>query len=409
MKFYWYCKVFFKEYKETKNGKGDMLMKVIVAIDSFKGSLTSMEAGNAVKAGIAMACPEAEVLVLPLADGGEGTMEALVMGMNGQKEHITVTGPLGEPLECEYGILKETKTAVLEMASAAGLALVPEEKRNPMYTTTFGVGEIIKDAVLKGCRHFLAGIGGSATNDGGAGMLQALGFGMLDREGRQISFGAVGLRDLVKITDDQVLPELKECDFKIACDVINPLCGENGCSMVFGRQKGADDAMIGQMDQWLQHYAQLSHEKYAKADACKEGTGAAGGMGFAFLTYTNAVLESGIKIVTEETRLVETLRDADLVVTGEGRLDGQTIMGKAPVGVARLAKKYGKPVIAFNGCVTPEAAACNAHGIDAYFPILQNIVTQKEAMEPDRAKANMTAAVNQVFRLIKTVSGKGWD
>ena len=228
-------------------------MKVIVAIDSFKGSLTSMEAGNAVKAGIAMACPEAEVLVLPLADGGEGTMEALVMGMNGQKEHITVTGPLGEPLECEYGILKETKTAVLEMASAAGLALVPEEKRNPMYTTTFGVGEIIKDAVLKGCRHFLAGIGGSATNDGGAGMLQALGFGMLDREGRQISFGAVGLRDLVKITDDQVLPELKECDFKIACDVINPLCGENGCSMVFGRQKGADDAMIGQMVQWLQH------------------------------------------------------------------------------------------------------------------------------------------------------------
>lgn len=381
-------------------------MKVIVAMDSFKGSMTSMEAGNAVKAGIAMAYPEAEVLVRPLADGGEGTMEALVMGMGGQKERITVTGPLGEPLECEYGILKECKTAVLEMSAAAGLALVPEEKRNPMHTTTFGVGEIIKDAVLKGCRHFLVGIGGSATNDGGAGMLQALGFGMLDREGKQISFGAEGLRELAQITDDQVLPELRECDFKIACDVRNPLCGETGCSMVFSRQKGADDAMIEQMDRWLQRYAQLSHEKYAKADACLEGTGAAGGLGFAFLAYTNAVLESGIKIVITETKLEETLKDADLVVTGEGRLDGQTIMGKAPVGVAKLAKKYGKPVIAFSGCVTPEAAACNANGIDAYFPILQNIITQTEAMEPARAKANMTAAANQVFRLIRRVSGK---
>lgn len=365
-----------------------------------------MEAGNAVKAGIAMACPEAAVLVRPLADGGEGTMEALIMGMNGQKEHITITGPLGEPLECEYGILKGSRTAVLEMSAAAGLALVPEEKRNPMNTTTFGVGEIIKDAVLKGCRHFVVGIGGSATNDGGVGMLQALGFGMLNREGKQVPFGAKGLRDLAEITDDQVLPELRKCDFRIACDVRNPLCGETGCSMVFSRQKGADDAMIAQMDQWLQHYAQLSREKYAKADACQEGTGAAGGLGFAFLAYTNAVLESGIKIVIEETKLEEMLRDIDLVVTGEGRLDGQTIMGKAPVGVARLAKKYGKPVIAFSGCVTPEAAACNANGIDAYFPILQNIVTQREAMEPDRAKANMTAAANQVFRLIRVISGK---
>lgn len=379
-------------------------MKVVVAIDSFKGSMTSMEAGNAVKAGIIMACPEAEVSVRPLADGGEGTMEALIMGMNGQKERLTVTGPLGEPLECEYGILKEQATAVLEMSAAAGLALVPEEKRNPMYTTTFGVGEIIKDAVLKGCRHFIVGIGGSATNDGGIGMLQALGFGMLDREGKQVSFGAKGLSELVRITDDQVLPELKECDFKIACDVKNPLCGEQGCSKVFSRQKGADDTMMEQMDEWLRHYAKLSCEKYPGSDANREGTGAAGGLGFAFLAYTNGVLESGIEIVMEETELEKALKNADLVVTGEGRLDGQTVMGKAPVGVARLAKKYGKPVIAFSGCVTPEAEACNENGIDAYFSILQDIVTQKEAMEPARARVNMTATVKQVFRLIGKLS-----
>ena len=237
-------------------------MKVVVAIDSLKESLSSLEAGDAVKRGILNVMPNAEVCVRPLADGGEGTVEALSLGMGGKLVSISVTGPLGQPVDSVYGVLEESKTAIVEMASAAGITLVPENKRNPLHTTTYGVGEIIRDAISKGCRHFIIGIGGSATNDGGIGMLQALGYGMLDKDGKQVDFGARGLKDLVTITDDFVIPELKECTFRIACDVTNPLCGESGCSAVFGPQKGADSAMILQMDQWLERYANLTSEKF---------------------------------------------------------------------------------------------------------------------------------------------------
>ncbi len=378
-------------------------MKVVVAIDSLKGSLTSLEAGEAIQEGILRAISDAEVIVRPLADGGEGTVEALTRGMNGRYEKITVTDPLGRPTDAVYGILEDSHTAVIEMLAAAGITLIDAKDRNPMNTTTYGVGEMIKDAIGKGCRHFFIGIGGSATNDGGIGMLQALGYGMLDTEGKQVSFGAKGLAELVSITDEDVLPELKECTFQIACDVKNPLCGELGCSAIFGPQKGATPDMIAQMDSWLGKYALLTANRYKKADSNYLGTGAAGGMGFAFLSYMNAELRSGVQIVLEETKLEEYVKDADIVVTGEGCLDGQSVMGKAPIGVAALAKKHHKKVIAFAGCVTEDAKVCNQNGIDAFFPILRNVVTREEAMHTDNARRNMTDTAEQVFRLIKAM------
>lgn len=378
-------------------------MKVVVAIDSLKGSLTSLEAGEAIQEGILRAISDAEVIVRPLADGGEGTVEALTRGMNGRYEKITVTDPLGRPTDAVYGILEDLHTAIIEMSAAAGITLIDAKDRNPMNTTTYGVGEMIRDAIGKGCRHFFIGIGGSATNDGGIGMLQALGYGMLDTEGKQVSLGAKGLAELVSITDEDVLPELKKCTFQIACDVKNPLCGEKGCSAVFGPQKGATPDMITQMDRWLGKYALLTANRYKKADSQYPGTGAAGGMGFAFLSYMNAELRSGVQIVLEETKLEEYVKDADIVVTGEGCLDGQSVMGKAPIGVAGLAKKHHKKVIAFACCVTEDAKVCNQNGIDAFFPILQNVVTREEAMQAENARRNMTDTAEQVFRLIKAM------
>ena len=381
-------------------------MKAVIAIDSLKGSLTSLEAGEAIKKGIMKVYKEAEVVIRPVADGGEGTAVALTLGMNGKLEKVKVTGPLGKEVEAKYGILEpsethKVKTAIIEMSAAAGITLVDEKERNPLKTTTYGVGEMIKDAIAKGCRHFIVGIGGSATNDGGIGMLQALGFGILDKSGKQVSFGAQGLSEIETISDEFVLPELRDCTFRIACDVTNTLCGEQGASVIYGPQKGATPTMIMQMDKWLAYYAALSREKYPHANMNQAGTGAAGGLGFAFLTYTNAVLESGIKIVLEETELEKYVKDADIVVTGEGRLDGQTVMGKAPIGVAAIAKKYNKKVIAFSGCVTEDAIACNEHGIDAFFPILRGVVSLSEAMDTKNAAKNMAATVEQAFRLIR--------
>ena len=392
-------KLYKNEYKEKKSK--EKKMKAVIAIDSLKGSLSSMEAGYAAADGIRRVHgQDAEIIVRPLADGGEGTVEALVSGMNGIIQNVMVTGPLGTPVNCEYGIIESSHTAVIEMSGAAGITLVPDEKRNPLYTTTYGVGEVIKDAISKGCRRFIVGIGGSATNDGGIGMLQALGYGFLDKEGKQVPFRARGLEVLEEITDTYVLPELAECEFRVACDVTNILCGEEGCSAVFGPQKGATPSMIMQMDKWLEKYAALAEKKCTKINANQAGTGAAGGLGFAFLSFTNAVLESGIKIVLEETSLEKYMENADIVITGEGRLDGQTAMGKAPVGVARLAKKHNIPVTAFAGSVTKEAIACNQNGIDAFFPILRGVTTLEDAMKPENAKANMADTVEQVFRLL---------
>ena len=380
-------------------------MKLVVAIDSFKGSLSSTEAGKAIEEGVKRVYQNAEVVVRPLADGGEGTVEALVEGMGGIFVTKEVTGPLGKKVEATYGIieLKDdlSKTAIIEMSAAAGITLVPEDSRNPMNTTTFGVGELILDAIERGCRHFVVGIGGSATNDGGVGMLQALGYDFVTQEGKAISYGGNGLRELASIEETNVHPTLKECTFKVACDVTNPLCGENGSSAIFGPQKGATPEMVQELDQLLLHYAELSKSINSYADRFYPGTGAAGGMGFAFLTYTNAILESGIQIVLTETKLEELIATADFVVTGEGRLDGQTALGKAPIGVASLAKKHQKKVLAFAGAVTPDAKECNQHGIDAFFPILRGVVTLKEAMNKEVAHQNMVDTVEQVFRVVE--------
>ena len=375
-------------------------MKVLIAIDSFKGSLSSMEAAAAIKEGILLASENIDVNIRPLADGGEGTATALTMGMQGKTEAVTVTGPLGDPVSASYGILQK-KTAIKEMASAAGITLVPYKKRNPLHTTTFGVGEMIADALQKGCRHFIIGIGGSATNDCGVGMLQALGFRFLDQSGNTVSYGADGVRNIVSIDASLANPLLADCDFRIACDVTNPLCGGNGCSYIYGPQKGADPAMISQMDAWLSAFADLTQKIHnKKADKNMPGAGAAGGLGFAFSAYLGGRLQSGISIVLEETHMEAAIQDADLIITGEGRLDSQTVMGKAPVGIASLAKKYNKKVIAFCGCAADDAMLCNTYGIDAYFPILQKPVSLEEAMDPAVAGQNLKKTAEQVFRLL---------
>ena len=375
-------------------------MKVLIAIDSFKGSLSSMEAAAAIKEGILLASENIDVNIRPLADGGEGTATALTMGMQGKTEAVTVTGPLGDPVSASYGNLHK-KTAIIEMASAAGITLVPYKKRNPLHTTTFGVGEMIADALQKGCRHFIIGIGGSATNDCGVGMLQALGFRFLDQSGNTVSYGADGVRNIVSIDASLANPLLADCDFRIACDVTNPLCGGNGCSYIYGPQKGADPAMISQMDAWLSAFADLTQKIHnKKADKNMPGAGAAGGLGFAFSAYLGGRLQSGISIVLEETHMEAAIQDADLIITGEGRLDSQTVMGKAPVGIASLAKKYNKKVIAFCGCAADDAMLCNTYGIDAYFPILQKPVSLEEAMDPAVAGQNLKKTAEQVFRLL---------
>lgn len=375
-------------------------MKVVIAIDSLKGSLSSMEAGMAIKDGILAAKPDAEVIVKPLADGGEGTTDALIEGMNGERIDLTVTGPMHTPVDAYYGYLKDTNTAVMEMASAAGITLVPDSEKNPLLATSYGVGEIINDAIQRGCRNFIIGIGGSVTNDGGIGMLKALGIRFLDENGEDAGEGGQALAKVARIDVSGMNPLLKECHIQVACDVNNPLCGENGSTYVYGPQKGVTEDMKKTLDEAMAHFARVTSETLENDYMNTPGAGAAGGLGYAFLAYTGAALTPGIELILDAVGLEEELSGADVVVTGEGRLDFQTAMGKAPVGVARLAKKYNAKVIAFAGSVTKEATACNKEGIDAFFPILRGVCTLADAMDPVAARNNMTATVEQVFRLL---------
>lgn len=398
-------------------------MKIVIAIDSFKGSMSSMEAGNAAKAGILRACgEEAVIAVKPLADGGEGTTEALVEGLGGEYVSVRVTGPLGEKTNARYGILGDGRTAVMEMAEASGIILVKREELNPLKATTYGVGEMILDAVKRGCREFMIGIGGSATSEGGIGMLQALGYEIKDAEGQPVGPGLQDMGRIASISGEHVPEELKECHFSIACDVKNPLCGENGAVYVYGPQKGVREEEKPIFDDKMKHFADKTKEYLLRTSghassgetgeaspikaSCTdhrwaEGAGAAGGLGFAFLSYLpNVELKSGIDIVLDAVGLEEEVKDADIVITGEGRLDSQTAMGKVPVGVARLAKRYGAKVLAFAGGVTKDAGECNAAGIDAFFPIVRGVTTLDEAMVPENAKENMELSVEQVFRAI---------
>lgn len=375
-------------------------MKVIVAIDSFKGSMGSIEAGNAVKEGILRAKPNAKVLVKPLADGGEGTIDALLESVNGKRIDVKVTGPLGDPVNTYYGYIENTKTAIIEMASAAGIMLVPDDKKNPFSATTYGVGEMILDALNKGCRKFIIGIGGSATNDAGIGMLSALGVQFTDDDGNLLSKGINDLKKITGIDISHVSPYLKECSFSVACDVTNPLCGEKGATYVFGSQKGIQDDQKKEVDESMQSFAQLTKEVLGNNYSETKGAGAAGGLGFALLSYLNAELVAGIDLILSLNEFEKELYDTDIVVTGEGRLDYQTAMGKAPIGIAKLAKKHNVKVLAFAGSLGEDVSECNRQGIDAFFSITRGVTTLKDAMLPKTAQKNMTLTVEQVFRLL---------
>ncbi|OOB78482.1 MAG: glycerate kinase [Epulopiscium sp. Nuni2H_MBin003] len=374
-------------------------MKVVIAIDSFKGSISSIDAGNAVKAGVLTVYKDAIVDVLPLADGGEGTVETLVLGMNGTKKQIQVTGPLIDmQVMATYGVV--SGTVIVEMAQAAGLPIVPEQLRNPLNTTTYGVGEIIKNAIEEGYRNFIIGIGGSATTDAGIGMLSALGFEFYDKYDNLV--GAVGkdLANISRIGTTNILPELSQCKFKIACDVNNPLYGKNGAAYIYGPQKGATEEIVIELDNGLQNFASVVKKQLGKDIAKVAGTGAAGGLGYAFLVFLDAKLESGSDIIIEEIALEDRVKDADFVITGEGRLDAQTIMGKAPAAVTKIAKKYGIKTLAFAGCITDDAVQCNQSGIDAFFPILPRVMSLADAMDVSNAQKHLTMTTIQVFNLI---------
>lgn len=378
-------------------------MKVTVAIDSFKGSLTTIEAGESAKAGILAACPDAEVFVRPMADGGEGTAFALAAAMGGEMVQVNVHGPLGDKVTAQYGMAG--RTAVMEMAQASGITLIPREKLVPMRTSTVGVGEMILDAISRGCREFIIGIGGSATNDGGMGMLTALGVRFLDGSGRELAPCGGALGQVKTVDTSGISSLLGECNFRIACDVKNPLCGDNGCSAVFGPQKGLAKENIPLMDGWLAGYAEAVKQVNPLADPDAPGAGAAGGLGFAFVSFMNAALIPGIDLVIEVTGLEEYIKSSDLVITGEGRLDSQSCMGKAPMGVSRLAKKYGKVCVALSGCVADDAGANNRSGIDAFFPILKAPCSLSDAMDKGNAGRNLADTAQQVMRLFLAARG----
>lgn len=377
-------------------------MKVTVAIDSFKGSLSTFDSGKAVLEGIKRVYEDADVVISPLADGGEGTVDAIISATSGRLVKAKVHGPLGDIIESTFGIIEERKTAVIEMSAAAGITLVSSNQRNPLNTTTYGVGELIKCALDMGCRRFIIGIGGSATNDGGLGMLQALGFKFFDKFGEEVEIYGRGLQNISKINLDKSDKRLSESTFLVACDVTNPLCGTNGASAIYGPQKGATAEIVEKMDLWLNNFADLTKSVIPHSDKDAKGAGAAGGLGFALMSFLNAELRSGVELVIIETNLEKHIVDSDIVVTGEGRLDAQSSMGKAPVGVAKLAKIHSKPVIAFSGAVKEDARLCNNAGIDAYFPILRKPSSLEDAMNIENAYSNLRDTAEQVFRLINT-------
>lgn len=378
-------------------------MKVVVAMDSFKGSISSIEGSEAISLGIKDVYQDAEIRTIPLADGGEGTVEAFIHATGGKRIEKAVRGPLNEKVKAMYGISGDGKTAIIEVAAACGLPLVPKEELNPLKATTYGVGELIHDAVERGCRDFIIGLGGSATNDAGVGMLQALGFRFLDEKKQEIGSGGGALRDIQHLITDQANPLLKECTFQVACDVNNYLYGKNGAAYVFGPQKGATEEEVKILDAGLQHFANKVREQLKIDIHAIEGAGAAGGLGAAFAGFLHAELKSGIELVLNFINMENYMKDADLVITGEGRLDGQTSMGKAPLGVAKLAEKYDVPVIALAGAINHENFTLHDHGMTSCFSILNAPMTTEEAMDFDRTFQNLRFTANQLFRLVKAV------
>ncbi|MGF1738538.1 glycerate kinase [Photobacterium satsumensis] len=366
-------------------------MKIIIAPDSYKESLTAMEVATAIEAGFRQVLPEAEYHKLPMADGGEGTVQSLVDATNGSIIEQSVTGPLGEQVEGFYGVMGDGRTAIIEMAAASGLHLVAPELRNPLKTTTFGTGELIKAALDKGVEHIIVGIGGSATNDGGIGMAQALGIRLLDESGEEVGYGGAELARIATIDKTHLDPRLATVKLEVACDVDNPLCGPKGASHIFGPQKGASPEMVEQLDANLAHYADIIKAQLGRDVKDMAGAGAAGGLGAALLGLLDASLRPGIDIVMDAVNLLDVCADADLVITGEGRIDSQTVHGKTPIGVARTAKRFHIPVIGIAGCLAADCDAVYDHGIDAVFSVTPRAMDLQTAMDEAAFNVEMTA------------------
>jgi glycerate kinase len=379
-------------------------MKIVIAPDSFKESLSAMQVAVEIEAGFREIFPHADYLKIPVADGGEGTVDAMIAATGGRRVALDATGPLGRPVKAFYGLTGGDRIAVIEMAAASGLELVPPEQRNPLLTTSRGTGELIRAALDAGARRFILGVGGSATNDGGAGMLQALGVRLVDAQGAQLGPGGGALARLHAINTAHIDPRLADCVFEVACDVTNPLVGPHGASAVFGPQKGADAQTVARLDANLRHYARIIARDHRQDVAEVPGAGAGGGIAAAMLAFLGGRLRPGSEIVTDAVGLDAAVRDADLVITGEGRIDSQTVQGKTPIGVARVAQRHGKPVIAIGGCLAPDAAAVHEHGIAATFSTVRKACTVAEALagaaDSLRSASRNIAAVLQLGAVV---------
>lgn len=374
-------------------------MNIVIAPDSFKESLTALEVAQAIEIGLAKIFPQARYIKVPMADGGEGTVQSLVDASGGQLQRINVTSPIAKPVNAEFGLSGNGKTAIIEMAAASGLHLVPLDERNPLRTTSYGTGELIHAALNLGVQHIILGIGGSATNDGGVGMLQALGAKFLNAQGQEIGFGGAQLATIEKIDLTGLDPRLAQVNIEVACDVDNPLCGERGAAAVFAPQKGANAEMVNILDNALAHFADKVQHQLGIDIKTPAGAGAAGGMGGGVLLLPNVTLKSGVEIVLNATHLADQLKNADLVITGEGRMDAQTVHGKTPIGVAKLAKQFNKPVIAIVGSLREDYEAVYAHGIDAVFPIIRQLNSLENTL--NCGKENLISAAQNVARLWK--------
>ncbi|NLC49871.1 MAG: glycerate kinase [Bacteroidales bacterium] len=381
------------------------MKKIIISPDSFKGSLSAIEVADAIEKGIHNVFPYCETVKIPIADGGEGTMDTLVNAMNGTKVKVKVHDPLMRPIEVEYGLVNEEltkngKTAVLEMAIVNGLTLLSKDEQNPSTTTTFGTGEIIKDALKRGCQSFLIGIGGSATNDAGTGMLRALGYRFLDDKGKETDGTGKSLSKICEIDESGVMSELKEAIITIACDVNNPFSGPNGATFVYAPQKGADEQMVNELDNGMEHFRKLIEKEKGIDLNTIQGAGAAGGLGGGFIAFLNAQLKPGIEMVLEAVDFEKHLQNADLVITGEGKLDQQTGMGKAGSGILDAANKNNVPVIAIGGSLQ-DVKNLNKRGFVSLFSIIPSPISVEEAMQKENAQTNITQTTEQIMRTIK--------
>lgn len=376
------------------------MKKIVIAPDSFKESLSAKRVVQIIASAMAEILPDVQLIGVPLADGGEGTAATLVDATAGQLRQAIVRNPLGDLIHASWGLLGDRQTAVIEMATASGLALIPPAQRNPYLTSSAGTGDLLKAALDAGARRFILALGGSATNDGGAGMLQALGVGLLDCDGQPITPGGAALAQLARIDLTNIDSRLADCEFEIACDVDNPLIGQRGAAAVFGPQKGATTEMVAILDAALAHYAAVIQAQLGKDVSALPGAGAAGGMGAAALAFLpNVRMRRGVDIVLQATQLEQHLADADLVITGEGCLDAQTILGKVPIGVAQLAKRYAVPVIAIGGCVRADVAAVYAHGIDAVFSCVPAAMPLESALA--NAEQHLAHTARNVAAVIK--------